>query len=71
MQIDETGESWVGSGQPVATPNTAGTARVEFWISQEPYWIDIPFSARPGEVASSSRHCQLTNIVDVCTRNST
>jgi len=46
MQIDETGESWVGSGQPVATPATA-TARVEFWIGQEPYWIDIPFSGVP------------------------
>ena len=44
MQIDDTGESWVGSGQPVATPAVA-TARVAFRINQEPYWIDIPFRA--------------------------
>ena len=44
MQIDETGESWVGSGQPVATPATS-TARLAFRINQDPYWIDIPFSA--------------------------
>ena len=43
MQIDDTGESWIGRGQPVAAPATA-TARVAFWIQQEPYWIDIPFS---------------------------
>jgi hypothetical protein len=44
MQIDETGESWVGSGQPVATPATA-TAGLAFSINQDPYRIDIPFSA--------------------------
>jgi len=44
MQIDETGESWVGSGRPVATPATA-TARLAFSIRQDPYWIDIPFTA--------------------------
>ena len=43
MQIDETGESWVGSGQPVATPARA-TARLAFSIDHDPYWIDIPFS---------------------------
>jgi hypothetical protein len=43
MQIDDTGESWIGSGRPVAAPGTA-TARVAFWIGQDPYWIDIPFS---------------------------
>ena len=43
MQIDDTGESWIGRGQPVAAPGTA-TARVAFWIKQEPYWIDIPFA---------------------------
>jgi len=44
MQIDDTGESWVGAGRPVATPLTA-TARLAFSINQDPYWIDIPFSA--------------------------
>ena len=43
MQIDDTGESWIGRGQPVAAPGAA-TARVAFWIQQDPYWIDIPFS---------------------------
>jgi len=43
MQIDETGESWVGNGQPVASPATA-TARLAFTIHQDPYWIDIPFA---------------------------
>jgi hypothetical protein len=44
MQIDEAGESWVGSGRLVATPATA-TARLAFSIRQDPYWIDIPFTA--------------------------
>jgi len=43
LQIDDTGESWIGHSEPVAAPGTA-TARVAFWIQQEPYWIDIPFS---------------------------
>jgi hypothetical protein len=42
MRIDEAGESWVGSGQPVRSPQTA-TARLAFSIMNEPYWIDIPF----------------------------
>jgi len=44
MQIDETGESWVGSGQPVASPATA-TARLAFRIGEDPYWIDIAFNS--------------------------
>lgn len=43
MQIDDTGESWIGSGRPVPAPGQA-TARVAFWIGQDSYWIDIPFS---------------------------
>ena len=43
MQIDDTGESWIGSGQPVAAPANT-TARVAFSIGHEPYWIDIPFA---------------------------
>src|SRR5207249_8431210 len=42
MQIDEAGESWVGTGRPVANPATT-TARLAFSIRHEPYWIDIPF----------------------------
>jgi hypothetical protein len=49
MQIDETGESWVGSGRPVEAPATA-TARLAFAVGHEPYWIDIPFSRAPAPV---------------------
>ena len=49
MQIDDTGESWVGSGRPVEAPATA-TARVAFAVNHEPYWIDIPFSQIPPAV---------------------
>ena len=44
LQIDETGESWIGSGHAVADP-AATTVRVAFSIRQEPYWIDLPFTA--------------------------
>jgi len=44
MQIDEAGESWIGTGQPVAAPAQT-TARLAFSIGTESYWIDIPFSA--------------------------
>src|SRR5205814_6294123 len=44
MQIDEAGESWIGSGRPVEAP-AATTARVAFTIRGEPYWIDLPFAA--------------------------
>ena len=42
MQIDEAGESWIGSGQLVASPATT-TVRLAFSIRREPYWIDLPF----------------------------
>ena len=44
MQNDEAGESWIGSGQRVDNP-AATTVRVAFSIKNEPYWIDMPFSA--------------------------
>jgi len=41
LQIDESGESWIGAGHPVAdAPGT--TVRVAFTINNEPYWIDLP-----------------------------
>ena len=46
MQIDETGESWVGAGRPVEAPASA-TARLAFAIEHEPYFIDIPFASAP------------------------
>ena len=44
MQIDEAGESWVGSGRPVNAPAMT-TVRLAFAIRHEPYWIDLPFTA--------------------------
>jgi hypothetical protein len=43
LQIDETGESWVGQGRPVANPETI--ARISYAFRGKPYWIDVPFSA--------------------------
>jgi hypothetical protein len=43
MRIDETGESWIGSGRAVANPATTD-ARVSFTVASEPYWIDVPFA---------------------------
>jgi hypothetical protein len=43
MQIDEAGESWVGSGAAVGVP-AATTVRLAFTIRHEPYWIDLPFT---------------------------
>jgi hypothetical protein len=42
LQIDDAGESWVGSGRPIAG---ATTVRVAFSIEHESYWIDLPFPA--------------------------
>lgn len=42
MHIDEAGESWVGTAQPIPDP-AATTVRVAFTIHQEPYWIDVPY----------------------------
>ena len=42
MRIDEAGESWVGSGTPVAPP---ATVRIAFTIRGELYWIDVPYDA--------------------------
>lgn len=47
LEIDEAGESWVGQGKPVANPAGA-TARIAYTLrGDEPYWIDLPFDARP------------------------
>jgi hypothetical protein len=45
LQIDDAGESWVGSGREVTNP-AATAARVAFAIRQEPYWIDLPFAVK-------------------------
>jgi hypothetical protein len=42
LEIDDTGESWIGSGRPVADPERT-TVRVSFTVESEPYWIDVPF----------------------------
>jgi len=54
MQIDDTGESWIGSGQPVASP-AATTARLGFSIEHEPYWIDLPFKSPTPPSAPAQR----------------
>jgi len=53
MAIDDTGESWVGSGREVRDPQHT-TATVAFTIAREPYSIDIPFVI-PSAPAASSR----------------
>jgi hypothetical protein len=47
MKIDETGESWTGSGKPVANAAKVG-ARIAFTIANDPYWIDVPFTSGGG-----------------------
>jgi len=44
MQIDDAGESWIGSGRAVDAPAQT-SVRVAFTIRREPYWIDLPFTA--------------------------
>jgi hypothetical protein len=44
MQIDDAGESWVGSGRPIDDP-AATTVRVAFTVGEEPYWVDVPVMA--------------------------
>jgi hypothetical protein len=46
LQIDEAGESWIGSGRAVGDPAKT-TVRVAFTIANEPYWIDLPFEKPP------------------------
>ncbi|MBI3493756.1 MAG: hypothetical protein HY047_18565 [Acidobacteria bacterium] len=45
LQIDDMGESWIGSGQSVTEPDAV--ARVTYSIHGKPYWIDLPFSTMP------------------------
>jgi hypothetical protein len=47
LEIDATGESWIGSGRPVADPERT-TVRVSFTVENEPYWIDVPFKDTKG-----------------------
>ena len=41
LRIDDSGESWVGRGSPVADPGA--TARVAYTSRGKPYFIDVPF----------------------------
>ena len=41
LQIDETGESWVGRGGEVADPDAI--VRVAYTVRGKPYFIDVPF----------------------------
>jgi hypothetical protein len=44
LQIDESGESWVGQGKPVPAGDLS--ARVAYSSHGKPYWIDVPFAAQ-------------------------
>jgi hypothetical protein len=46
LKIDDSGESWMGSGKPIASPGTA-SARVAFTVAGDAYWIDVPLA--PGK----------------------
>jgi len=52
LQIDDSGESWIGKGRAVRDPETT-EASVAFTIAGEPYAIDIPFAA-PGAPAEGA-----------------
>jgi hypothetical protein len=41
LQIDDSGESWVGQGREVADPQA--TARIAYTAHGKPYFIDVPF----------------------------
>ena len=41
LQIDDSGESWVGRGHQVADPEAI--ARVAYTVHGRPYFIDVPF----------------------------
>jgi hypothetical protein len=41
LQIDDSGESWVGRGREVADPDAI--ARVAYTVRGKPYFIDVPF----------------------------
>jgi hypothetical protein len=41
LQIDDSGESWVGQGRRVEDP--AASARVAYTAYGKPYFIDVPF----------------------------
>ena len=43
LQIDESGESWIGRGRPVEDPAHAA-ARITYTVQEKPYWIDVPFA---------------------------
>jgi hypothetical protein len=51
LEIDGSGESWIGSGRPVADPAKT-MVRIAFTVGGEPYSIDLPF--RPSPAPSGS-----------------
>jgi hypothetical protein len=52
LEIDDSGEAWVGRGKPVDDP--AAMARVSFTTRGMPYFIDIPFQ-RPAPLAPGKK----------------
>jgi hypothetical protein len=55
LDIDETGESWVGQGQPVKEPEKT-TARLAYTVNGESYWIDLPFTPEPADPSAPDPH---------------
>jgi hypothetical protein len=47
LEIDATGESWIGSGKPIADVLRT-TVRVAFTVENEPYWIDVQSDTASG-----------------------
>ena len=41
LVIDQSGESWIGRGQPV--DDSSATVRIAFTARGKPYFIDVPF----------------------------
>jgi len=44
LQIDESGERWIGRGRAVDDPAHT-TVRIACTAQAEPYWIDVPFTS--------------------------
>jgi len=51
LEIDATGESWIGAGRAVADAATT-SVRLAFTVSGEPYSIDLPFRPVPAPSGS-------------------
>jgi len=51
LAIDDSGESWIGRGSPVALAPNA-TVGVSFTFQEEPYSIELPINTQPNGTPS-------------------